>query len=45
MIKVTYKPNCSGCYACATACPQNCIQMNRDNDGFSYPIVDTKKMC
>lgn len=30
---------CSGCYACVSACPQSCIKMKIDNEGFWYPEV------
>ena len=32
---------CTGCGACAQACPGGCIAMQRDAEGFSYPVVDT----
>ena len=32
--------NCSGCGACASSCPHNCIEMEPDNEGFRYPVVD-----
>lgn len=44
MIKVTAKEACSGCYACKSVCPKNCITMNLDEKGFFYPSVD-KKVC
>ena len=34
---------CSGCAACAAVCPQNCISMIPDHEGFRYPKVDTQK--
>ena len=34
------KYNCAGCTACQHACPQNCIMMDEDLEGFLYPIVD-----
>lgn len=37
------KDNCSGCAACANACPKGCIIMRPDQEGFVYPEVDTKK--
>ena len=40
MIKVLKKETCSGCHACATACPQKCISMQQDDEGFWYPIVN-----
>ncbi len=36
--------NCSGCYACASACPKGCITMKADSEGFLYPVVD-EKLC
>lgn len=32
---------CSGCTACAAACPANCIEMKPDRDGFFYPQIRT----
>jgi len=43
MIKITEKSKCSGCSACAMACPLGCISMVRDNEGFLYPKVDDEK--
>lgn len=34
------KYNCSGCTACKSICPQKCISMNNDNEGFLYPKVN-----
>lgn len=34
------KSDCSGCHACYNACPKNCISMDRDSEGFWYPIVN-----
>lgn len=31
---------CSGCGACAAACPKNCIEMTADSEGFRYPIIE-----
>ena len=41
MINIENKTDCSGCSACANVCPKNCIKMERDEMGFSYPAVDT----
>lgn len=35
--------NCSGCTACVAACPQKCISMVADEDGFLYPDIDKGK--
>lgn len=44
MIEVTDKSNCSGCSACAQICPQQCISMLEDVEGFLYPSVN-KEVC
>lgn len=43
MIKITDKQNCCGCYACYNICPQKCISMQSDDEGFWYPVVDMEK--
>ncbi|MBN2860279.1 MAG: Coenzyme F420 hydrogenase/dehydrogenase, beta subunit C-terminal domain [Sphaerochaetaceae bacterium] len=30
---------CTGCAACAVACPQKCIEMKLDSEGFLAPLV------
>lgn len=40
MLEIDNKSLCSGCHACANACPQNCIQMISYEEGFWYPQVD-----
>lgn len=32
--------DCSGCTACQTVCPKQCIKMKPDSLGFKYPKVD-----
>jgi len=44
MIEITDKKMCSGCHACYSVCPQNCIDMIKDDEGFLYPLVD-KDRC
>ena len=44
MIEIRDKKLCSGCTACASICPVNCISMERDEEGFLYPVVD-KSRC
>lgn len=34
---------CSGCYACQTICPQGCITMQSDAEGFWYPEINAKQ--
>lgn len=43
MIEIKDKTNCFGCHACANACPQNCISMVSDDEGFWYPQTDKAK--
>ena len=37
------RSECCGCEACANICPQNCITMERDAEGFLYPKIDQSK--
>lgn len=37
------KKDCTGCHACYSICPQSCIFMETDNEGFWYPKVDYDK--
>ncbi|MBR4949337.1 MAG: 4Fe-4S binding protein, partial [Clostridia bacterium] len=43
------KINCTGCSACFSVCPVNCIKMEQDEEGFLYPVSSDKcincKMC
>ena len=34
------KKSCTGCSACVNICPKNCITMNKDKEGFEYPLVN-----
>lgn len=43
MIKIDDKSQCCGCWACYNACPKHCIEMVEDEEGFSYPLVDTDR--
>lgn len=43
MIRINDKRDCMGCYACSNICPQSCIYMERDQEGFWYPQVDYEK--
>jgi len=38
------KLNCIGCTACYSICPQQCISMREDSEGFLYPFID-KQNC
>ena len=39
------KSQCTGCTACASICPQNCIQMKENSEGFSYPVIKDNSIC
>lgn len=43
MINISDKGLCCGCWACANACPKQCINMLLDSEGFRYPSIDTSK--
>lgn len=43
MITINEKKDCMGCHACTNICPQSCIIMESDNEGFWYPKVDYDK--
>lgn len=42
MIKAD-KYNCTGCFACYSACPAKCIEMRYDDDGFFQPYVNASE--
>lgn len=43
MIQIVQKSMCVGCYACYSCCPQQCISMVKDGEGFRYPSIDHAK--
>ena len=43
MIEIIKKEYCTGCHACYNVCPQKCITMEHDEEGFLYPNVDTEQ--
>lgn len=34
---------CTGCEACVNICPEKCIAMQQEEDGFLYPYIDFQK--
>lgn len=40
-VKFIDKGLCTGCGACVNACPDGCIVMEADEEGFFYPSVNT----
>lgn len=43
MIEIKDKSKCSGCHACFNICPNNCIDMKNDEEGFWYPEINVKE--
>lgn len=41
--KITDVTKCTGCSACYSICPVECIKMVTDQLGFLYPEIDSKK--
>lgn len=37
------KKDCYGCGTCMQVCPKEAIQMQRDENGFPYPVINTEK--
>lgn len=37
------KKRCTGCGSCMQSCPEKCIKMEKDEEGFLYPILDKEK--
>lgn len=35
--------NCTGCGACACACPKDCLKMISNDEGFVYPSIEKEK--
>lgn len=34
------KTECTGCRLCTEVCPKQCVLMEKDNEGFVYPVID-----
>lgn len=43
MLKIKDKKECTGCSACYSICPTKAISMQKDEEGFTYPIIDESK--
>lgn len=43
MIHILHKKDCCGCNACAIICPQSCITLISDQEGFLYPNIKQEK--
>lgn len=44
MIEIKEKDKCCGCTACYSVCPKGAIQMEADDEGFKYPVIN-KGIC
>ena len=40
MIELADREHCTGCEACRSVCPQGCISMKEDAEGFLHPVID-----
>ena len=38
--RLAERTRCTGCTACMSGCPKDAITMERDKEGFSYPVID-----
>lgn len=43
MIEIKHAQDCSGCAACADICPQKCINITDNEEGFPFARVDVSK--
>ena len=42
-MKLPEQKQCTGCGACADACPAACISMETSEEGFLFPVVDNSR--
>lgn len=40
MIKLEDNKSCCGCNSCVQRCPEQCIRMQEDLEGFLYPVIE-----
>lgn len=45
MPELANKNQCTGCTACASICPRQCIHMIEDSEGFVYPKIVDDSRC
>lgn len=43
MLNINNKEQCCACSACAAVCPQQCITLQADEEGFLYPHTDSER--
>ena len=44
MIRLLKREDCCGCGACEQICPNQCISLSPDKEGFLYPIIN-EQLC
>ena len=42
-MRITDRKFCTGCGACADACPAHCISMETSEEGFFFPVIDESR--
>ncbi len=42
-MKLKHKKDCCGCNACVLICPEQCLKMKVDHEGFNYPEIQSEK--
>lgn len=45
MPELASKSQCTGCTACVSICPRQCICMDVDVEGFVYPTIENDSVC
>lgn len=45
MPRLASNTNCTGCTACVSICPKNCITIQNDEYGFQIPVVTELNSC
>lgn len=45
MPNLASKEICTGCSACYSICPVHCIEMKKDENGFSFPYITENSRC
>ena len=43
MREICEHEKCTGCHACVSVCPKQCIHMEENQEGFLYPVIDESK--
>lgn len=43
MKEICAREDCTGCHACANACPQQCVVMRANAEGFWYPEIEAAR--